>query len=142
MLLSKMDKYTKTFLRQNRRPNISNKISAAETESRIVKIFCFGRIFRLSVDHCSPSVKIQIIGGKVYIDRTQQCFAFTPQAKFHSHNLKFAKGEGEEIESRLSFIIFSTFNKKILTVGSILRTLPQPITKYSTNSNYWWESLH
>ena len=52
MLLSKMDKYTKIFLRQNGRPNIQNKISVAETESQIVKIFCFGLIFRLSVDHC------------------------------------------------------------------------------------------
>ena len=31
---------------------IFNKISAAETESQIVKIFCFSQIFRLSVDHC------------------------------------------------------------------------------------------
>ena len=45
----------------------------------------------------SPSVKIQIMCGKVYlmckgknfVDNTQQCFAFTPQANFPAHNLNF-----------------------------------------------------
>ena len=58
----------------------------------------------------SPSVKIQIMGGKVclmskrqnvagscqqtfenkeFVDITQQCFAFTPQANFPAHNLNF-----------------------------------------------------
>ena len=54
----------------------------------------------------SPSMKIQIIGGKVYLrckgktlqgdvnkllktKNAQQCFAFTPQANFRAHNLNF-----------------------------------------------------
>jgi hypothetical protein len=37
----------------------------------------------------------------------QQCFAFTPQANFPSHNLNF-QGEGDGIESRLPFKIFPT----------------------------------
>ena len=59
----------------------------------------------------SPSVKIQIMGGKVClrckgktllgvvnkllkkkknVDITQQCFAFTPQANFPAHDFKFS----------------------------------------------------
>ena len=57
----------------------------------------------------SPSVKIQIIGGKIFlgykgetlldvvnkllkkrfVDNTQQCFAFMSQANFLAHNLNF-----------------------------------------------------
>ena len=51
-----------------------------------------------------PSVKIQIIGGKVclkrhcqqtlenkkFVDNTQKCFAFTRQVNFPAHNLKFS----------------------------------------------------
>ena len=55
----------------------------------------------------SPSVKIQIIAGKIhlrckgktllgvvnklqkFLDNPQQCFAFTPQANFPAHNLNF-----------------------------------------------------
>ena len=37
----------------------------------------------------SPTVKIQIMGGKVCLARSQQCFAFTPQANFPAHNLNF-----------------------------------------------------
>jgi hypothetical protein len=58
----------------------------------------------------SPSVKIQIMGGKIclrckgetllgvvnklfktkkFVDNTQQCFAFMSQAKFPAHNLNF-----------------------------------------------------
>ena len=56
----------------------------------------------------SPSVKIQIMGGKVclrrkgiaghcqqtfedkkFVDITQQCFACTPEANFPAHNLNF-----------------------------------------------------
>ena len=52
----------------------------------------------------STSVKIQIMGGKVclrckgkplllktkrFVDITQQCFAFTSQAHFPTHNLNF-----------------------------------------------------
>ena len=51
----------------------------------------------------SPSMKIQIIGGKVcktllgqkkicfqkFVDNTLQLFAFTPQANFPAHNLNF-----------------------------------------------------
>ena len=50
----------------------------------------------------SPSVKIQIMGGKVYlrckgktfenkkfVDITQQCFALLPQVNFPGNNLNF-----------------------------------------------------
>ena len=40
----------------------------------------------------------QLNRNKKFVDKAQQCFAFTPQAK----------GEGDEIESRLPFNIFST----------------------------------
>ena len=51
-----------------------------------------------------PSVKIQIMGGKgakakhcwmlsfeykKFVNKAQQCFAFTPQANFSAHNLNF-----------------------------------------------------
>ena len=46
------------------------------------------------IPSASPSVKIQIIGGKVFcfqkfVDNAQQCFAFTPQANCPAHNLNF-----------------------------------------------------
>ena len=60
-----------------------------------------------SISSPSPSVKIQIMGGKVclrckgnkllgivnklfvFVDKAQQCFAFTPQANVPAHNLNF-----------------------------------------------------
>ena len=87
MILSKMDQHTlslysfklknKTFLRQNRRPNIQNKTSAAEAESRIVKIFCFGQIFRLLVDHCLrwTFITVSLIPIFAYVDK-QFCNLF------------------------------------------------------------------
>ena len=46
--------------------------------------------------------------NKKIVDITQQCFAFTPQANFTSHNMNFHwKGEGNGIESRLPFKKFS-----------------------------------
>ena len=52
-----------------------------------------------SIPSPSPPVKIQIRGGVV---------AFTTQASFHALNLNFTKCEGDGIESRLPFKIFST----------------------------------
>ena len=46
----------------------------------------------------SPSVEIQIMGGKVclrckglqkFVDNAQQCFAFKPRANFSMHDLNF-----------------------------------------------------
>jgi hypothetical protein len=55
-----------------------------------------------SIPSPSPSVKVQIMGGKVclrckgktfcfqkFVDNAQQWFAFTLQANFHTHNLNF-----------------------------------------------------
>ena len=49
-----------------------------------------------SIPSSSPSVKIEIIGGKVYlrkfqkfVNNAQQCFAFTPQTNFPAHILNF-----------------------------------------------------
>ena len=72
-----------------------------------------------SITSPSPSVKIQIMGGKVsltykgktflgivnklfykqFVDNIQQCFAFTP---FSPIIWIFTEGEGDVIESRLS----------------------------------------
>ena len=71
------------------------------------------------IPSASPSVKIQIIGGKVFcfqkfVYNAQQCFAFTPQADFPSYNLNFIEGESDEIKSRPPFKIFSTLKGKIV----------------------------
>jgi len=53
-----------------------------------------------SIPSPSPSVKIQIMGGKVcfcqqtfknkkFVDITQQCFALLPQVNFPANNLNF-----------------------------------------------------
>ena len=43
-----------------------------------------------------------------FVDNAQQCFAFTPQTNFPTQIWIFTKGEGDGIESRLPFKIFST----------------------------------
>ena len=43
-----------------------------------------------------------------FVDNPRQCFAFTPQTNFPVHDLNFIGGEGDGIESRLPFKIFST----------------------------------
>ena len=43
-----------------------------------------------------------------FVDNGQQCSPFTLQANFPAHSLNFTEGEGDEIESRLPFKIFST----------------------------------
>jgi hypothetical protein len=46
------------------------------------------KIVKYSLDSISsPSVKIQIMGGKV--DITQQCFTLLPQVNFPANNLNF-----------------------------------------------------
>ena len=50
-----------------------------------------------SIPSLLPSVKIQIMGGKISlrfenkkcVENTQQCFALQPQVKFPANNLKF-----------------------------------------------------
>ena len=37
-----------------------------------------------------------------FVDKAQQCFAFTPQANFYAHIWIFTEVEGDGIESRLS----------------------------------------
>ena len=76
-----------------------------------IKSFKVEKILKGSLDSIpSPSVKIQIMGGgsllevwrqnitgccqqtfcfQNFVDNTQQCFAFTPQANFPAHNLNF-----------------------------------------------------
>ena len=44
----------------------------------------------------------------MFVDNTQQCFAFTPQATFPPIIWIFTDSEGVEIESRLPFKIFFT----------------------------------
>ena len=45
----------------------------------------------------------------MFVVNTQQCFAYTPQAKFPAHNLNFHwRWRGDGIISRLDFKIFST----------------------------------
>ena len=59
---------------------------------------------------------------KKFVDNSQQCFAFTPQANFPTHNLNFqGEGDGDGIESRLLFKIFSTLNKPHWTLDGILK---------------------
>ena len=48
----------------------------------------------------------------MFDDNAQQCFAFTTQANFHTHNLNFTEGEGDEIKSRIPFQIFSTLKDR------------------------------
>ena len=43
-----------------------------------------------------------------FVDNAQQCFAFTPQTNFPPIIWIFIEGEGDEIESMLSFKISST----------------------------------
>ena len=43
-----------------------------------------------------------------FVDNTHQCFSFTPQANFPPLIWIFTEDEGDGIESRLSFKIFST----------------------------------
>ena len=78
-----------------------------------------------------PSVKIQIMGGKLcskckgktllgscqqtfcfqkFVDNAQQCFAFTPQSNFPAHDLNFHWRWRRWIESRLPFKVFFTLN--------------------------------
>ena len=47
----------------------------------------------------------------MFVDNDQQCFAFTPQANFPTHNLIFT--EGDRIESLLPFKIFSTLKQNV-----------------------------
>ena len=57
-----------------------------------------------------------------FVDRAQQCLAFTPQANFPRHDLNF-EGEGDGIKSRLPFKKFSTLNKVPATILTV-QTLP------------------
>ena len=60
------------------------------------------KILKASLDLISspsPSVKTQIMGGKVFVDNIQQCFAFIP---FPPIICFFTEGEGDGIASRLS----------------------------------------
>ena len=51
----------------------------------------------------------QTLENKQSVGNAQQCFAFTPQTNFPTHNLNyFTDGEGNGIKSRLSFKKFST----------------------------------
>ena len=43
-----------------------------------------------------------------FVDNSQQCFDFTPQAKFQPIIWIFTDSEGDGIKSRLPFKIFST----------------------------------
>ena len=52
-----------------------------------------------------------MLENKKFVDITQQCFAFTPQAIFAAHIWIFTEGDG--IESRLPFKIFSTLKEKV-----------------------------
>ena len=49
---------------------------------------------------------LDVFEYKKFVVNAQQCFACTPQANFPAHN--FNEDEGDEIESRLPFKIFST----------------------------------
>ena len=60
----------------------------------------------------------KLLETKNFVDNTQQYFDFAPQANFPAHNLNF---QGDGIESRLPFTIFSTLfvnfqNQKFLVV--------------------------
>jgi hypothetical protein len=58
-----------------------------------------------------------------FVINAQQCFAFTPQANFPTHELnfylvqKFAQGEGDRITTRLPFKIFSTLSWIFSPIG-------------------------
>ena len=54
-------------------------------------------------EHCQ-----QTFESKTFVDITQQCFALLLQINFPVNNLNFHWGEGDGIESGLSFKIFST----------------------------------
>ena len=45
-----------------------------------------------------------VIENKKFVDITQQCFVLLPQVNFPDNNCIFTQGEGDEIESRLSFL--------------------------------------
>ena len=98
-------------------------------------------ILKVSLDSIqSPSVKIQIMGGKVclrckgktllgvvnkllknkkFVDITQQCFALLPQVNFPANNLNFhwSRRWWDRIQATLHFIIWwSLFKQKYLCV--------------------------
>ena len=52
-------------------------------------------------------------------------FAFIPQADFPAHNLNFhlIKGEGDGIESRLPFKIFSTLSQESISKMLALKVI-------------------
>ena len=62
-------------------------------------------------------MKIQIIGetwGKKakhcwFVDNTQKCLAFTPQANFPAHFWIFNEGESDGAESRIPFLKFKNY---------------------------------
>ena len=51
-----------------------------------------------------------------FVDNRKQCFAFTPQPNFPTHICIFNEGEGDGIEFRLPFKIFSTLTSIIETL--------------------------
>ena len=53
----------------------------------------------------SPSMKTQIFCIQKFVDNIQQCFAFTT---FPPRIWIFTEGEGDRVESKLPFKIFST----------------------------------
>ena len=63
-----------------------------------------GKGVRQNIAECCK----QTFEYKMFVDNTQQCFAFTPKANFRAIIWIFTEGEGDEIESRLPFKIFST----------------------------------
>jgi hypothetical protein len=80
--------------------------------------------------HCCP----QTFEYTKFVDNDQQCFAFLPQANFPAHNLNFqGEGDGDEIKSRLSFIIFSTLrsigvsNFNSLQLANIMKQCKIPV---------------
>ena len=113
---------------------IPTKISVEEDDHHEGKShLCFKilykveKTFKSSLDFIpspSPSVKIQIMGGKVYcrsqqtfenkkfLDNTQQCFALLPQVNFPANNLNFHYRWRWWDQIQAIFLSFIHFNRK------------------------------
>ena len=86
------------------------------THFKMVPCLKVENILKVSLDSISspsPSVKIQIMAGKDV--KAKHCWMLT----FLPIIWMFTEGEGDEIESRLPFKIFSTISSKYLLVAML-----------------------
>ena len=114
-------------LKKNIKPKTHNySLDWIENKSKVEKILK-GSLH--SIPSLSPSVKIQIMGRKVFlmckgkttfenkkfVDITQQCFAFFPQVNFPANNLNFHWRWWDQVQA--IFLIFFLLYDKMSLCG-------------------------